>query len=196
MFGTIEVYATSYLKQFSPDLTLNDTYIGIPCVVILSTMMMFFGPKIAKTCGYKFAVGLAISLVLSAQLIMAYTTNWVVFLLGFIICCGCAVGWGYIPALACGWHYFPWHKGRISGMILTCFGFGAFILSIIGTAIVNPDNEKPMFEEMFGNTKYKYFEKNSAVANRVPAMYKTFFGMYVVIAIVAVLCIHFPSEES
>ena len=66
VFGTIESYATSYLKGFDSDVTLQDTYIGIPMVVILSTMMMFFGPKMAKTIGYKFTVAIAISLILSA----------------------------------------------------------------------------------------------------------------------------------
>jgi MFS family permease len=166
VFGTIEVYATSYLKQFDPSLTLNDTYIGIPCVVILSTIMMFFGPKMAHGFGFKITVGLAIGLVMIAQIVMATTKDWVVFLVAFIGCCGCAVGWGYLPALMCGWNYFPWHKGRISGMVLMCFGFGAFILSIVGTAIVNPMNFKASIVEAYGTTKYTYFPKE--IADRVP----------------------------
>ena len=78
---------------------------------------------------------------------MAFSTNWKMFLAGFIICCGCAVGWGYLPALICGWTYWPWHKGRISGMILTAFGFGAFIFSIVGTMIVNPENVAPVVDQ-------------------------------------------------
>lgn len=75
MFGTVESYATSYLKGFSPDLTLQDTYIGIPMVVILSTIMMFFGPKLAKAIGYKTTIAIAISLVLAAMLVMSFTDN-------------------------------------------------------------------------------------------------------------------------
>lgn len=53
VFGTVEIYATSYLRKYDTTLTMNDTYLGIPSVVILSTIVMVLGPKMAKKFGYK-----------------------------------------------------------------------------------------------------------------------------------------------
>lgn len=84
-----------------------------------------------------------------------------------MVCCGSAVGVGYIPALSCGWAYWPWVKGRISGTVLCAFGFGAFVFSILGTLIVNPDNVKPSIVEAYSPTvNYSYF--GPEIANRVP----------------------------
>lgn len=92
---------------------------------------------------------------------------WGLFFFGFVLCNGTAVGVGYIPALSCGWAYFPWIKGRISGTVLCAFGFGAFIFSILGTLIVNPENKTPDIEEVYSATvNYSYFSPE--IANRVP----------------------------
>jgi hypothetical protein len=110
---------------------------------------------------------------------------------GFIGACAFAVGSGYIPALTCGWKYWPWIKGRVSGAVLTAFGFGAFIFSLVGTYIVNPENAKPLIVEQYSETvTYKYF--TAEIANRVPGMYQQFFLIYLGMTIVAGLLINHP----
>jgi hypothetical protein len=44
----------------------------------------------------------------------------------------------------CGWEWIPHKKGFVSGMIVGGFGFGTFIFAYISSAIVNPDNERPV----------------------------------------------------
>lgn len=193
MFGTVEIYATSYLRNYDPDLTMNDTYLGIPSIVILSTAVMFVGPKLAKIIGYRSTVTFAMSLVVLTLLICSLTTNWIIFLCTFVIGCGTAVGTGYIPALTCGWAFWPWIKGRISGTILTFFGFGAFIFSIVGTWIVNPDNVKPDDKQVFGAAEYYYFRQD--IASRTPYMYWIFFLVYLLLAVIAFLLIRYPDED-
>lgn len=77
-------------------------------------------------------------------------------------------------------------------MILTAFGFGAFIFSLVGTAIVNPDNVKPDLQDP--GKSYKYFRPE--IADRIPRMYNIFFLCYLVLAIGAISTIHYPSEEA
>ena len=38
------------------------------------------------------------------------------------------------------WSHFPDHKGRVTGIILTGFGFGSAIFNILLTELVNPNN--------------------------------------------------------
>ena len=40
------------------------------------------------------------------------------------------------------WSHFPAHKGRISGIIISGFGFGTTVFNLIGTSLINPDNRK------------------------------------------------------
>lgn len=155
--------------------------------------MMFVGARLSSIIGHRGCVALGCGSILTALFLMSVVTNWVLFLGVFMVCCGCAVGIGYIPALHCGWAYFPWIKGRISGTILTFFGFGAFIFSLIGTYIVNPDNLEATRVEQYGATSYKYF--TSEVYDNVPTMYIVFFFIYACIAAVAILLIKYPDEE-
>ena len=43
-----------------------------------------------------------------------------------------------------GFLYFPQKKGMVSGIILTGYGFGTFIFSLIILGIVNPENYSPI----------------------------------------------------
>lgn len=95
--------------------------------------------------------------------------------------------------MTCGWTFWPWIKGRISGTILAFFGLGAFIFSIIGTWIVNPDNVKPEDKQIIGSVEYYYFKEE--VSNRTPYMYWIFFCVYFVLAIIAIVLIRYPTEE-
>jgi hypothetical protein len=47
-----------------------------------------------------------------------------------------------MPAIICGWEYFPNNRGFVNGMIVGGFGFGSFFFGFISTALINPDNEK------------------------------------------------------
>mmetsp|Transcript_34732 Transcript_34732/g.53323 ORF Transcript_34732/g.53323 Transcript_34732/m.53323 type:complete len:126 (-) Transcript_34732:685-1062(-) len=40
----------------------------------------------------------------------------------------------------CGWEYFPGHKGKVNGTIVSGFGIGALLFSFIAKAVVNPEN--------------------------------------------------------
>lgn len=121
--------------------------------------------------------------------------SWNLFFFGFVFCCGTAVGVGYIPALKCGWGYYPWVKGRVSGTVLCAFGFGAFIFSLLGTAIVNPDNVKPNVVVPFSDTvNYSYF--GPEIANRVPYMYMVFLGVYICFTVLAFLCLNYPDAQT
>jgi MFS family permease len=171
---------------------MADTYIAIPSCVMISCVMMFFGAKLSGIIKHRGCAALGCGLICAALFLMSVITNWVVFLAVFIGFCGSAVGIGYIPALHCGWAYHPWIKGRITGTILTFFGFGAFIFSLIGTWIVNPDNKEATIVEQYGKTTYRYFTAD--VYENVPTMYIAFFFIYLGIACIAVILLKYPDD--
>jgi hypothetical protein len=49
--------------------------------------------------------------------------------------------------IICSWEWFPDNKGLVGGLILSGYGFGAFVFGFISTAIVNPDNESVDYPE-------------------------------------------------
>jgi hypothetical protein len=71
--------------------------------------------------------------------------------------------------IVCGWKYFPFNRGMVSGLIIAGYGFGAFIFNFVCKAIANPNNEEPevIYEE--NGKKVKYFTED--VYENVPFMF-------------------------
>ena len=67
----------------------------------------------------------------------------------------------YTVPLTVSWTHFPEHKGRISGIIISGFGFGSSIFSVVATAIINPSNKKADIkhdgDKYFGSDIYDGF---------------------------------------
>jgi hypothetical protein len=55
-------------------------------------------------------------------------------------------GMNYFVPLVCAWNYFPEHKGRITGVLMSAYGISSFFLTMLSTAIVNPNDEKALIK--------------------------------------------------
>jgi hypothetical protein len=67
--------------------------------------------------------------------------------------------------LVCCWEHFPEKRGLVTGIIESAYGLGSFIFSLISTALVNPDNAKPLIIVKDGDSSIHYF--TSDIANNV-----------------------------
>lgn len=129
--------------------------LGLPIIVVTSTIAMPFGPKlmsklkgltahpertiliIAMTIAM---VGLSLATLIAAKGgDQAFTAFMVIFAVSFGICNGLA----YTIPLKVGWDHFPKNKGLVSGIVIGGFGLGSFIFGLISTLLINPDNSKP-----------------------------------------------------
>ena len=64
--------------------------------------------------------------------------SWALFVFFYACCFPIGVGLIYWPPIICAWEYFPERKGLVSGLIIGCFGFGAFTFGFITEQIANP----------------------------------------------------------
>ena len=56
-------------------------------------------------------------------------------------------GISYLIPYNNAYKYFPNNKGLVSGIICSGYGIGAFIMSLVVLALINPDNEKVLKAE-------------------------------------------------
>ena len=71
----------------------------------------------------------------------SYSTNWWLFIYFYAVQFPLGIGLVYFTPIICSWEWFPDNKGLVGGLILSGYGFGAFVFGFISTAIVNPDDE-------------------------------------------------------
>jgi len=73
--------------------------------------------------------------------ISSFISNFYGFVVVFGIVFGTTIGCTYMPPFANAYKYFPRNKGMVSGIVSSGFGFGAFVMSFISLAVINPDGD-------------------------------------------------------
>ena len=61
----------------------------------------------------------------------SYTTSWWTFTFTYAVLYAIGIGISYWPPVICAWEWFPERKGLISGLIIGCYGLGAFFYNFI-----------------------------------------------------------------
>lgn len=105
--------------------------------------------------------------------------TWQTFQLFYGVFLSFGIGLIYWPPVICAWEWFPNNKGRVSGLVLGAFGFGAFIFNFITTGLVNPDNLKPLDDEYFP----------VEVAERVPKMFRVCLFIWSALTAISILTV-------
>jgi len=129
--------------------------------------------------------------------VAAFSTSFVqsfgTFLFTYSSLFGIGIGFGYMAPLISGWSYFPDRKGFVSGVIISGFGFGAFVFSYITQAYVNPDNLSPTIVVKNGNVTDHFF--TDEVANRVPGMFRLLALLWAILTVIAVILVRRNDER-
>ena len=79
---------------------------------------------------------------ISSIFIASRVKTWALFVFFYACLFPIGVGFMYWPPIMCAWEWFPKRKGMVSGIIISGFGFGAFIFGFITTAICNPKDKQ------------------------------------------------------
>lgn len=91
------------------------------------------------------------------------------------------------------WYYAPPNlRGTVSGLIVGSYAFSGVIFTLLGKYIVNPHNEKPTIKLHENGKLNKYFV--AEIANNVPKMLRVFFGVFLVLSLLALYLIE-PKED-
>ena len=134
------------------------------------------------------------SLVVFSVFITSFITNLEAILLIYGLLFGIGVGISvifiqYTSPLTISWSHFPCHKGRISGIIISGFGFGSAIFNIVATVIINPDNEKP--DEEYHDVKYF----KASIAEDFPSMLRWLSLIYLTISVLGVFLLSYSIHQ-
>ena len=126
--------------------------------------------------------------------IASYITNLAAMILMYGFLFGIGVGITvifikYTSPLIVSWSHFPSHKGRISGIIISGFGFGSAIFNIVSTMIINPDNEKP--DEKYHGVKYF----KASIADEFPSMLRWLSLIYLILSVIGILLLSSPAPK-
>ena len=129
--------------------------LGLPIIVLTSTIAMPFGPKLLQKLEKVFDQAERIIIIIAMTIALfgltmatfisanggekSFTAFTVVYSVSFGICNGLS----YTIPLKVGWDHFPNSKGLVSGLIIGGFGLGSFIFGLISTLLINPKNSKP-----------------------------------------------------
>lgn len=115
--------------------TINDPY-AVCCLVFAFSMILAgkcqdrFGPRITATIG-----GL---LVATGFVLVSFTTNYWLWVLGFGVLVGMGIGFGYSSATPPALKWFPPAKtGLIAGIVVSGFGLAAVYAAPLATYFLN-----------------------------------------------------------
>ena len=117
----------------------------------------------------------------------SYTTRLDYFMIMYGLGSGLGNGIMYMVPLVCGWDYFPEKKGRVGGSLLCAYGFSSFILNLLSTGLVNPNDEKA---SIYINKDLNYFSED--IAMRVPAMLRYLCVFFLVLTLICIVLISRP----
>ena len=130
--------------------------------------------------------------------ISVFSTSFITSYAGIIIVYGLIYGIGvgitvipkqYTTPLIVSWSHFPEYKGRISGIIISGFGFGSAIFNLVATGMVNPGNAKPD-HKIHGQ---KYFK--SDIAERFPSVLRYLALIYLVLSVIGIMLLSRPTKK-
>jgi len=140
IWGTVNIYFFSYLKNHSMEITPTTNSLLLLCVTVPSAFAMMasttlskkFGYRnVIKTCGFAFAI-----LPFLINIKLTTFTLGLFYLMVPIACLSVAS----VPVLNCLWSHFPKHLNKVSGSAVLFFAVGTVCFNLLFTFLVNPNN--------------------------------------------------------
>jgi MFS transporter, OFA family, oxalate/formate antiporter len=114
------------------------------------------GSLLSKSIGVSNTVLVGGSLMALGVHLSSFTTSLTHFLACFSVLLGGGLGLAYAAPLEAAWKWYPKSKGLVTGVIVSGYGCGGFILNIVGTRYVNPHNHT-MIRGLFPDEVYHNF---------------------------------------
>jgi MFS family permease len=186
-WGNFMSYAPSFLSNFDgieragqPDKTLV-----IPFTLVSMCLTMPIGPIVVGKLGSQKTMFIGTLLVSLGVYLASYAKTLLTFILCYSGLFGAGVGISYAAPMIAGWKWLPNAKGLVSGVILTGFGAGGFIFSLLGTSFVNPNGLNPT------NGKFP-----NAIYNAFPGMLQKLALLYFIVGSLGAALITKPAAPA
>ena len=145
LWGNINPYVQSYFYQFEPDVSYDFIFMVDTILVLANWIGYNLGTYLLQNRGWNPKMIIALGGTISMT--GFFFSSMQVTLKSYILCyaLGGGIGCGicYLVPLVCGWEYFPHRRGLITGIIISSYGFGAFMWALLSTRLCNPDSLDP-----------------------------------------------------
>jgi hypothetical protein len=191
--GNLSIYIASYLRDHGSSITIQQLNILFPLQVVAATGSVIFGTYLTnKTNQWLYFLprtcAIGNFLVVMSVFVTSYLKNAVAVMFIWGITYGLGTGLSvlfmqYATPLMVSWSHFPAHKGRISGIIISGFGFGTTVFNLVATKLINPDNRKASIK----HDGEKYF--SSDISDNVPSTLRYLAACYLGISVCAILLV-------
>lgn len=124
-------YVVGYYRYLGSNVTVEEFYIVLPSIMILSIftfpVCMWLCPKIGVKVGFTIG-GTLTTLAIFAS---SYTTNATGFYFSFVFLFTIGKGFIFTGSLYAGWSHLPKRKGLVSGICVAGNGIGGLFWSLI-----------------------------------------------------------------
>jgi MFS family permease len=160
---------------------------NIPIIIIIIISIIIITSRFgARKCcllgGFILVSGTFLSSIATSLQFLLFT-NGILFGSGMGIC--------YSAPIACAARHIPHRKGLLSGIIVSGFGGGAFVFGNIALNIINPSREGIPDTD----SKEKYYDSDSHIANQVPKMFIILGMCYSVLILIGGFLLSDPPKE-
>ncbi|KAL4456960.1 hypothetical protein ABPG74_014598 [Tetrahymena malaccensis] len=182
MWGTLNVYITSYFRQLNDEgLPLSVGGAIFPVMMLSVATGMPLGIKAIQLFGSARYYVMAASIICSFLVfISSYCTYFWQYVLVYGIIFGLFSGSIYFIPIYMGYLYFPKKKGFVSGTVLAGYGLCSLVMGLTFFSFVNPDN----LTQQKDHDGYSYFQGPSvSVAQNVPGALRKMSLIYVILSV-------------
>jgi MFS transporter, OFA family, oxalate/formate antiporter len=114
---------------------LNDPY-AVCCLVFAFAMIL--AGRVQDKTGPKMTAIMGGVLTGTGLILIAFSTSWIIWILGFGVLMGAGLGFGYASATPPAIKWFPPAKtGMIAGIVVAGFGLASVYIAPLGTWLIN-----------------------------------------------------------
>jgi hypothetical protein len=142
VWGTINLYYLSYLRNHGTEITSRTNSILMLCVLIPVSLLVLLATRFTSCLGYKTIIRGCAFIFALAPLVLNLKFNLFTLALFFLFLPMMCFSLSAIPIINCLWSQFPKDLNKVSGAAILFFSIGMITWNIIFFKIVNPSNIK------------------------------------------------------
>lgn len=122
---------------------MESTYIIFPITITVGAICMQLGSYLIEKINPRIQMAVGGACIVVPLFLCSIITNFYLFVFLYSVVIGLGFGLLYMVSLRNAWQFFPSKKGMLSGIIMSCYSFGAIFWVLLTKAIANPENLKP-----------------------------------------------------
>ena len=147
IWGTINIYFFSYIKNHGTQISSTTNSIILLCVVIPSAFAMLASTTLSRIFGYQFIIKLCGLIFALSPWVINISLNQITLAISYLLIPISCISIASVPVLNCLWSQFPSHLNKVSGATVLFFSLGAITFNIIFTFVANPNNERAEIQD-------------------------------------------------